>query len=207
MTAAPESPIAAANPDQVTTPQIRILPATKDDIETLGAILSISHGTELQMAFFFPGWPDTAAMVPYYTGRVAGALEKADEESVFKAVLVGNGDGIVRDGHEEKGKMEDGEVIVGVVRMTLQSGEEVLDRNVLVRESHDSKVAEDGEAKEEVKLADIPGLPKGVNVAFVGEVMKGIASLDKVMVGRKHYSKTTSPPASLWCHLSFPLLT
>lgn len=149
-----------------TQPQVRILPATKDDVPALGAVLTASHGPELIMSLFFPSWPELENMVPYYTGRIASAFDQG--EYVFKAV-------------NERGK------IVGCVRMGVQGGEELLDRKLVTRVGGEGEGENEGEAK----LAGIMGAPPNVNMTFVGEAMAGLAGLDEVMVGRKHFCKSS----------------
>lgn len=146
--------------------KFKILPATKDDIPALGTVLTASHGPELIMSLFFPTWPNLENMVPYYTSRIAAAFEGG--EHVFKAV-----DGEGR--------------IVGCVRMGVQSGEKLLDRKLVM------KVEGVGENEGEMKLAGIVGAPPDVNMASVGEVMKGLSRLDEVMVGRKYFRKFPFP--------------
>jgi hypothetical protein len=71
---------------------------------------------------------------------------------------------------------EDGK-IVGMAMMKIQTGEKRLERN-LVEENEDGTTD-----------AAVEGGPKMVNGAFVGQAIRGLADLDAIMVGRRHYSE------------------
>jgi hypothetical protein len=176
MTTTSPSPLSTQAETQHPIAEIKILRATKEDISTLGAILTSTHSSELVMSFFFPGWPDTAAMVPYHTGRIAATFASGSRDEVFKAIRTlpgGNGE----------------EEIVGLVRMTPQNGEKNFDRGLVVKDGGEGGGESEEGVQEEVKmkLANVVGAPEGVNMRFVGEMMNGLGKLDEVMLGREHY--------------------
>ncbi|CZR69178.1 uncharacterized protein PAC_19078 [Phialocephala subalpina] len=97
--------------DPLLSSSYSIIPAEEADILSLASILTLSHSTEATMPFFFPDWPRIDTILPYMTARLAGKF--AEPHSTFyKAVDDTSGE------------------ILGLVCVTLETGEEVVDRKM-----------------------------------------------------------------------------
>jgi hypothetical protein len=128
-----------------------ILPATEADIPALAETLTWSHLSETIMPFFFPDWPRPDTILTYMTARIHGKF--AEPHSMFyKAVDDASGS------------------ILGMVCMTLETGDQVLDRALTTA----------GGSFEP---------PKGFNWSFAKTITDALQKLDSFMVSKKHYSE------------------
>ncbi|KUJ07680.1 acyl-CoA N-acyltransferase [Mollisia scopiformis] len=125
-----------------------ILPAEEADIPALAETLTWSHISEAVMSFFFLDWPRTDIMLQYMADRLAGKFAEP-QSKIFKAVDATSG------------------AILGLVCMTLETGEEVADR----------KFTSPGTFEP----------PPGFDWGFAQMVVEGLGKLDWNMVGKKHY--------------------
>lgn len=135
--------------DPILISSYSILPAEEADIHSLAQTLTSSHISQAILAFFFPDWPRLDTLLPYMTARLAGKFSEPNS-TFYKAVDDASGE------------------ILGLVCMTLETGEVVLDRKMMDMEGYE--------------------LPAGFNWGFAGELVEGLKRLDEFMVGKRHYS-------------------
>lgn len=133
-------------------PNTTISFATEADIPALGEIITAAHSPEAVMVFLFKNWPATTTAIPFMTHRVRQKF--ADP----KARIIK----ITDDASNE---------ILGFTAITLETGEQVIERGIA---GPDAKP------------------PEGINWEFASEVVGGLKKLDLLMVGVKHYSLSST---------------
>lgn len=80
------------------------------------------------------------------------------------------------------------EVVVGLVKLAVKSGK-ALDKDIVEKDVEENKSNhhDSGKTEKDKMLKFAPGMPKITNNEHSGEMIRGLALLDEVMLGRDYY--------------------